>query len=114
MSDNSRRERRKRAKADDAYSPEMIAKALASEQTVFEDAVAEFLPDDEGLVFLTDVADAPVQVGGRLGLDGRWYIGFVFKAPARGVKPELPRGPLVLRDEPVAAAMIRFATRRFC
>ena len=39
------------------YTPAFIATARASEQTTFE--TSDQLPDDDGLVLVTDVDDAP-------------------------------------------------------
>jgi hypothetical protein len=54
------------------------------------------LPDDEGTVFVTNVADAPIQALGRRGNDGHLYVGSVYrrgpswsetaKAPPDGVE----------------------------
>jgi hypothetical protein len=37
------------------------------------------LPDDEGTVFVTNVADAPIQVMGRRGNDGHLYVSKVYR-----------------------------------
>jgi len=99
------------------FTPELIAAALASTQTTFE--TSSRLPDDDGLVFVTAVPDAPLKVCGRLGRDGRWYIGSFGIVPPDGRADETAEiaaekfpGALVLRDEPVAEAMIRYVINK--
>jgi hypothetical protein len=97
------------------YTPEMIERACNSNQTEFENS--NKLPDDDGVVFATAVPDAPLQVIGRLGRDGLWYIASYTVAPlhldASGPLNEqnMP-GTLILRSEPIADAMIRFGIGR--
>ena len=55
------------------YSKSFLKNARRSKQTTFEPSAV--LPDDEGRVFITSVPGAPVRVLGRLGRDGKWYIG---------------------------------------
>jgi hypothetical protein len=92
-----------------------LKKARRSEQTTFEPSAV--LPDDEGRVFVTDVAGAPLRVIGRLGRDGKWYIGQVGIDPPHeeeGLLEEAEaRGLIVLRDEPVAEHLIRQGIRQF-
>jgi hypothetical protein len=89
-------------------TPELVAQARASNQTKFRSS--KRLPDNEGRVFVTDVPDAPLQVMGRLGLDGRWYISRYTTVsrddPNWSRINQLPIGIILLRDEPVADAMI--------
>lgn len=88
------------------FTPAFVAAARASTQTTF--ASSDRLPDDDsGAVFVTDVDDAPLQVLGRLGRDGKWYVGTFIVVPLDQDAPMLP-GALVLRDEPVAEALIRY------
>jgi hypothetical protein len=94
------------------FTPEMIAAARASNQTSFESS--DQLPEGDGVVFITAVADAPLVVLGRLGPDGRWYIGRFGISPLdQDPCSRLPAGILVLRNEPVAVAMIRQGIHRF-
>jgi hypothetical protein len=98
------------------YSKSFLKKARRSAQTTFEPS--SVLPDDEGRVFVTDIAGAPVTVLGRLGRDGKWYIGSVGITPSSSHEEEL-RAKLeawvarfiVLRDEPVAERMVRQGIR---
>ena len=101
------------------YSKSFLKKARRSKQTTFEPSGV--LPDDEGRVFVTDVAGAPLQVIGRLGRDGKWYIGRVGIDPPHEEERERAqadlevleaRGIIVLRDEPVAERIIRQGIRR--
>src|SRR6516165_6295700 len=101
------------------YSKSFLKKARRSKQTTFEPSAV--LPDDEGRVFVTDVPGAPVCVMGRLGRDGKWYIGQAGIEPPheeeqREYKARLQeaeaRGIIVLRDEPVAEQMVRQGIRR--
>jgi hypothetical protein len=39
------------------------------------------LPDDEGIVFTTNVASSPIQASGRRGNDGRLYVGNAGRPP---------------------------------
>ena len=57
----------------------LVAAARDSDQTIFDQS--DRLPDDDGAVFVTAVPDAPLQVCGRLGRDGRWYIGTFMVVP---------------------------------
>ena len=50
-------------------SPKALAAALASQQLEFDSA--EAAPTD-GATFVTHIADAPLQVMGRLERDGQW------------------------------------------
>ena len=91
-----------------SVAPDLIANARVSKQTRFESS--NQLPDNEGRVFTTGVPDAPLQCIGRLGLDGRWYVGRYTLTSYDEYSPVLnnvPAGIIVLRDEPVADAMIR-------
>ena len=90
------------------YSKSFLKKARRSKQTTFEPSAV--LPDDEGRVFITSVPGAPVRVLGRLGRDGKWYIGRAgivspHEEEEREYKARLEegeaRGIIVLRDEPV-------------
>ena len=101
------------------YSKSFLKKARRSKQTTFEPSAV--LPDDEGRVFVTEVPGAPVSLGGRLGRDGKWYIGHVgidspHEEEQREYKARLEegeaRGIIVLRDEPVAERIIRQGIRR--
>ena len=101
------------------YSKSFLKKARRSKQTTFEPSAV--LPDDEGRVFVTDVPGAPVGVIGRLGRDGKWYIGRAgivspHEEEEREYKARLEegeaRGIIVLRDEPVAEEMVRQGIRR--
>jgi hypothetical protein len=96
------------------YSKSFLKNARRSKQTTFEPSAV--LPDDEGRVFITDVPGAPVSVIGRLGRDGKWYIGRAgivspHEEEEREYKARLEegeaRGIIVLRDEPVAEEMVR-------
>jgi hypothetical protein len=94
------------------FTAELVAAARASDQTVFDNS--DRLPDDDGVVFATAVPDAPLQVLGRLSSNGRWYITGVIVEPldqaadnTKTVTHDVP-GMIVLCDEPVADAMIRF------
>jgi hypothetical protein len=95
-------------------SQKAIAAAFASRQLEF-DSVEGSPPG--GAKFVTRVADAPLRVMGRLGLDGRWRIS-AFLVPTAAEREDdteaavaelAERKILVLRDEPVAEAMIRFS-----
>ena len=101
------------------YSKSFLKRARRSKQTTFEPSAV--LPDDEGRVFITSVPGAPVRVLGRLGRDGKWYIGQAGIEPPheeeqREYKARLEeleaRGVIVLRDEPVAEQMVRQGIRR--
>lgn len=59
-------------------TPAFAAAARASSQTTFE--TSDRAPDAVAL-FITDVEDAPLQIIGQLGSDGRWYIGSFAVAP---------------------------------
>jgi hypothetical protein len=52
-------------------SMSVLLDALSSEQSTFA-AVDE--PADSGLPFITRLVDSPIQVTGRLGLDGVWRL----------------------------------------
>jgi hypothetical protein len=67
-----------------------LAKAFASEQTTFDD-VAE--PMDDDLCFITRVADAPLQIEGRLAPDGIWRI-TSYLIPAGAERPPKPPSPI--------------------
>jgi hypothetical protein len=101
------------------YSKFFLKKARRSKQTTFEPSAV--LPNDEGRVFVTDVPGAPVCVMGRLGRDGKWYIGRTgIESPheeeQREYRARLEEleawGVIVLRDEPVAEQMVRQGIRR--
>jgi hypothetical protein len=94
------------------FTPAFIAAARASSQATFEHS--DRLPDDDGFVFVTNVDDAPLQILGRLGSDGRWYVGKFIVAPLDMEDPHPPslNGMIVLRDEPVAERMVRHGIDR--
>src|SRR6516164_8364207 len=98
------------------YSKSFLKKARRSKRTTFEPSAV--LPDDEGRVFVTDVPGAPVCVMGRLGRDGKWYIGSTgIEAAGTGaikarIEEAAERGIIVSRDEPVAEQIIRQGIRR--
>ena len=82
---------------------QFLSNTLASDQVWFDPT--RNLRADEGGVFITDVADAPLQVIGRLGEDGKWYIGSFF-VDWGGRKASDFDDVIILRDEIVAARMI--------
>lgn len=59
-----------------------IDAARRSDQATFEPTSE--LADDDGLVFVTHVPDAPCQVYGRLSRNGRWYCAGTLVAPLSG------------------------------
>jgi hypothetical protein len=91
----------------------LIRVARRSKQTEFDST--DQLEDDEGLAFATAVPGAPLQVVGRLADDGRWYIACLAIAPsneaAANPRDDIPAGMIVLENEPVAEALIRYSLR---
>jgi hypothetical protein len=94
--------------------PKAIVTALASEQTEFRFSEPS---TDAHCVFVTAVVGSPIQVMGRLSRAGEWRISTLLTPPgderrsdAQAALDELAEdGILILRTEPVAATMIRFA-----
>jgi hypothetical protein len=96
-----------------------LKKARRSKQKEFEPSSR--LADDDGATFYTVVPDAPLRVIGRLGRDGKWYVGRA--VPPSDKDKDLPESEgivetpggrvhlIVLRDEPVAERMVRQAIR---
>jgi hypothetical protein len=100
------------------FPPKTLAAALLSQQTEFDSS--ETAPAIDCAVFVTHVPDAPLQVMGRLGRDGQWRI-TAFPIPTAAEREDdnesaiaelMERKILVLRDEPVAEAMIWFGVPR--
>jgi len=110
----------KQAKREMRRLKTLVKHARRSKQTEFESS--RVLPDDEGYTFFTVVPDAPLSVIGRLGRDGKWYIGYFGPPdqpmpvlPEREGIVETPDGRvfvIVLREEPVAERIVRWAIRR--
>jgi hypothetical protein len=90
-----------------------LVEAINSSQTTFEE-VAE--PTDKGLPFVTRVTDSPIQIGGRLGLDGVWRVkSCVVSVSAEydmtaevTIAKALDPDTFVLGNGKVAEAMIRY------
>jgi hypothetical protein len=51
------------------------------------------LPDDEGTVFVTNVADAPIQALGRRGNNGHLYVGSVYRHRSEPAWSETAKAP---------------------
>jgi len=110
----------KQAKQEMRRLKTLVKHARRSKQTEFESS--RVLPDNEGYTFFTVVPDAPLSVIGRLGRDGKWYIGYFGPPdqpmpvlPEREGIVETPDGRvfvIVLREEPVAERIVRWAIRR--
>jgi hypothetical protein len=91
--------------------------ALRSSQTTFDDTIS---PTDPGLPFVTRISDAPLQVAGRLGLDGVWRVSSFLTAVAVesersaevGFAKAIDADAFVVMDSKVGEAMIRWALAR--